>query len=99
MLRDARQSGTATEALFCEGEATIGVWLPLALADIFAALVCLARPYLENPNSLPVPERSETLQDWLLPMMAKSICADEKERKALAMFNAVKALKERYEKK
>ena len=82
-----------------EGEATIGVWLPIALADIFAALVCLMRPWLKDPNSLEVPERSETLQDWLLPMMAKSIGADEKERKALAMFNAVKALKERYEKK
>ena len=98
-MKDARQGGTATEAFLREGEATIGVWLPLALADIFAALVCLMRPWLKDPGSLKIPERSETLQSWLLPMMAKSIGADEKERKALAMFNSVKALKERYEKK
>lgn len=81
-----------------EGEATLGVWLPLALADIFAALVCLMRPWLKEPNSLEVPERSETLQGWLLPMMAKSLGEDEKERAALALFNSVKALKARFEK-
>ena len=98
MLKNARQGGTATEAFLCEGEATIGVWLPLALADIFAALVCLIRPWLKDPESLKVPERSETLQGWLLPMMAKSLSADEKERAALALFNSVKALKARFEK-
>ena len=81
-----------------EGEATIGVWLPLALADIFAALVCLMRPWLKEPNSLEVPERSETLRNWLLPMMAKSLKADEDERKAMALFNAAKAIKEKFEK-
>ena len=81
-----------------EGEATIGVWLPLALADIFAALVCLMRPWLKEPNAMEVPERSETLQGWLLPMMAKSLEADEKERKALAMFKSAKAIKARFEK-
>ena len=81
-----------------EGEATLGVWLPLALADIFAALVCLMRPWLKEPNALEVPERSETLRNWLLPMMAKSLAADEKERAALAMLNSVKALKARFEK-
>lgn len=98
MLKNARQGGTATEAFLCEGEATLGVWLPLALADIFAALVCLMRPWLKEPNSLEVPERSETLRNWLLPMMAKSLAADEKERAALALFNSVKALKARFEK-
>lgn len=81
-----------------EGEATIGVWLPLALADIFAALVCLMRPWLKEPNAMKVPERSETLQGWLLPMMAKSLKADEEERKAMALFEAAKALKARFEK-
>ena len=97
MLKNARQGGTATEAFLCEGEATLGVWLPLALADIFAALVCLMRPWLKDPGSLKIPERSETLQDWLLPMMAKSLGEDEKERAALALFNSVKALKARFE--
>lgn len=81
-----------------EGEATLGVWLPLALADVFAALVCLMRPWLKDPNSLEVPERSETLRGWLLPMMAKSLEADEKERKALALFKSAKAIKARFEK-
>lgn len=81
-----------------EGEATLGVWLPLALADVFAVLVCLMRPWLKDPNSLEVPERSETLRNWLLPMMAKSLEADEKERKALALFKSAKAIKARFEK-
>ena len=98
MLKDARQGGTATEAFLREGEATIGVWLPLALADIFAALVCLMRPWLKDPGSLKIPKRSETLEGWLLPMMAKSLGEDEKEREALALFNSVKALKARFEK-
>ena len=83
----------------CEGKATIGVWLPLAMADILAALICLVRPNLKDPNSLKIPKRSETLQNWLLPITAKSIEADEKESEALALFNSVKALKARYEKK
>ena len=83
----------------CEGEATVGVWLPLAMADIFAALICLVRPWLKDPNSLKIPKRSETLRNWILPMMSKSIEADENESEAFALFNSVKALKERYEKK
>ena len=81
-----------------EGEATIGVWLPLALADIFAALVCLMRPWLNEPNALKVPSRSETVAGWYLPMLAKSLGADEKEREALALLNSVRALKARLEK-
>ena len=81
-----------------EGEATIGVWLPLALADVFTALVCLMRPWLKDPNSLKIPKRSETLRNWLLPMMSKSIEADENESEALALFNSVEALKRRFEK-
>ncbi len=82
----------------CEGEATVGVWLPLAMADIFAALICLVRPWLKDPNSVKIPKRSETLRNWLLPMMSKSIEADENESEALALFNSVKALKARFEK-
>ena len=81
-----------------EGEATIGVWLPLALADIFASLVCLMRPWLKEPNALKVPSRSETVAGWCLPMLAKSLGADEKEREALALLNSVRALKARLEK-
>ena len=81
-----------------EGEATIGVWLPLALADIFASLVCLMRPWPKEPNALKVPSRSETVAGWCLPMRAKSLGADEKEREALALLNSVRALKARLEK-
>ena len=78
-----------------EGEATIGVWLPLALADLMAALTCLIRPWLKDPNALKPPKRSETLKSWLLPMMAKSLEADEKESDALALYNSIKELKEK----
>ena len=79
-----------------EGEATLGVWLPVALADILAALVCLMRPWLKEPNAMKVPSRAEILAGWCLPMMSKCIDADEREREALALSESVKRLKERF---
>ncbi len=96
MLKNARQGGTATEAFLGEGEATLGLWLPIALADLYAALVCLMRPWLKDANALTVPSRSETLAGWCLPMLSKSFEAEEKEAAALRLFNSVKNLKEKY---
>ena len=96
MLKDARQGGTATEAFLCEGEATIGVWLPLALADIFTVLLCLMRPWLKEPGDLKIPSIAEIVGGWCLPMLSKSVAADEKERKALALVESVKRFKERF---
>lgn len=50
----------------------------------------LIGPWLEEPRKLEVPRRSQALASWCLPMLSKSIEADEKERDALAIYNTVK---------
>lgn len=72
------------------------MWLPLALADIQTMLLLLYRIQLAKPEQLKVPERSEILATWCLPMLSKSLKADEDERKALELFNSVKRLKSKY---
>lgn len=81
-----------------EGGATIGLWLPLALADLYAALVASLRVWAKDPQSIPVPKRSETLAAWALPMLSKSLRADEEERAAFALFESVERLKGKLEK-
>lgn len=44
-----------------------------------------------------MPSRAETLKAWCLPMLSRSLEAEEKEREALALFNSVKRLKEKFE--
>lgn len=73
------------------------MWLPLALADVYAALVALLRPWLRNPESFDVPLRSDVLASWCLPMLSRSVAADESERRARAMLEGVRALKRRME--
>ena len=79
-----------------EGKATLGVWLPIALADIQTMLFLLYRIQLANPKQLKVPERSDILASWCLPMLSKSLKADEEERKAWELFDSVKKLKSKY---
>lgn len=75
-----------------EGARTLGVWLPLALADIVAMLCALARLWAANPGDVKIPERSATLSSWCLPMLSSSLKAAEKERDALALYESVKRL-------
>ena len=53
-------------------------------------MVKLIGPWLEDPDKLEVPRRSQALASWCLPMLSKSLEADEKERDALALYNTVK---------
>ena len=73
----------------------MGVWLPLALADIQSTLIALIRMWCQNPERLKVPKRSENLASWCLPMLASSVEAGEKEAEALAMFEGIKRLAEK----
>ena len=66
-----------------EGARTMGVWLPLALADISALLFGLIRMWAASPEKIAVPTRAKTLASWCLPMMVKSLEAGEKEAAAL----------------
>lgn len=62
-------------------------------------LVVLYRIQLVHPEKLKVPERSEILHSWCLPMLSKSLKADEEERKAIQMLESVKRLKSKYSSK
>lgn len=74
------------------------MWLPLALADVYGALVALARVWAANPGKVNVPTRAETLRMWALPMLASSLEASEREREAaeqLAVFERIKKMVQR----
>lgn len=98
-MKGLQGSESTTAAFLDEGAKTIGVWLPLALADIVAYLVGMMRLWASNPQKLPVPKRSETLAGWCLPMLSKSLEAGEEEYKALQLLRSVQALKARQEAK
>lgn len=80
-----------------EGKATMGLWLPLALSDLYSLLLILIRMQCANPEQVKIPERSDIVAGWCLPMLSKSLKADEEEHKALEMFESVKRLKCKYE--
>lgn len=77
----------------------MGVWLPLALADITALLVCGLRMQAAEPERVKVPRRSETLAGWCLPMLSSSVKAGEDEADARALYDSVKNLAERQKQK
>lgn len=82
-----------------EGARTIGVWLPLALADVLTVLLGLLRAWSLEPERVPIPKRSESLASWCLPMMAKSLEAGEKEAEALEFLQSVERLAARQKEK
>lgn len=51
-----------------------------------------------KPQEVKIPERSEIVGGWCLPMMSKSLKADEEERAALELFNSVKRMRSKYNK-
>ena len=60
----------------------MGVWLPVALADILMALMALIRQWSTKPDEIELPARSETLQSWMLPTLSRAFKAAEKEVEA-----------------
>ena len=73
---------TAAAAFLDEGARTMGVWLPVALADILMALMALVRQWSTKPDEIELPPRSETLQSWMLPTLSRAFKAAEKEVEA-----------------
>lgn len=73
---------TAAAAFLDEGARTMGVWLPVALADILMALMALIRQWATKPDEIELPARSETLQSWMLPTLSRAFKAAEKEVEA-----------------
>ena len=77
----------------------MGVWLPLALADMATLMFATIRMWAAKPDEVKVPKRSELLKGWALPFTASALMAEEKEAEALALFNAVKNLQAKLEAK
>lgn len=59
-------------------------------------LLLLYRIQLAKPEQIKIPERSDILATWCLPLMSSSLKADEEERKAIELFESVKRLKSKY---
>lgn len=83
---------TAQALALREGAATLGVWLPLAVASIHQALFLVARLLASNPEALKIPDRSDLLREYSLPLFAEALAADEREAEARAMLDSVVAL-------
>ena len=71
----------------------MGVWLPLALADITALLAKLVAMWATNGDKVRIPKRSEQLHDWALPFLSSSLKAAEEEQERREKAEKVKVLK------
>lgn len=71
----------------------MGVWLPLALADITALLVKLVAMWAKNGDEVKMPKRSEQLATWALPFTASALKAEEEELERREKAERVKMLK------
>lgn len=85
LARAARPGDTVADVRRREGEAVLGLWLPLAFATLVQCVIRFGgRP----------PERSELLASWALPELSKAVKRDEEagERERLnAWFEDMKA--------
>ena len=70
----------------------MGLWLPLALADITELLCDLVQLHLENPDEAKVPKRSGILERWQLYLLSSSVRAMEKEHERRENAEKVKIL-------
>lgn len=70
----------------------MGVWLPLALADIAALLVQLCALWSKDGDKVKIPKRSEQLNVWALPFLSSSLKAAEEEQERREKAEKVKAL-------
>ena len=75
----------------------MGVWLPLALADVVSSLLSLVRMWSSAPANVQPPTRADLLARWVLPMMSRSLAAEDEERKARELLESVKRLKRKVE--
>lgn len=71
----------------------MGVWLPLALADIMLMLDVVAKRAVGITGKIDLMNRSEILKAWMLPVMGEAMAEDEAEDVAVAMLNSVRNLK------
>lgn len=88
-------SETARDVFLNEGAKTIGVWLPLALADLKIAILA---PWVDKDKRKEL-SVSKTLASWCLPMLSKAFQAAEEEWEAKSLFETIDNLRKRQEAK
>lgn len=71
----------------------MGVWLPIALADVVLMLAAVAKRAGGYTGEIDLPKRSAILKTWTLPVMGEAIAEDEKEAEAFAMLDSIRKLK------
>lgn len=77
----------------------MGVWLPVALADLMRIMVALVRRVAGDTGEIDLLKRSKVLMSWMLPAMAAAVDEDEQEAEAFAMLESVRNLKRKNEQK
>ena len=75
----------------------MGVWLPVALADLMRIMVALVRRVAGDTGEISLLKRSKILAMWMLPAMAAAVDEDEQEAEAFAMLESVRNLKRKNE--
>lgn len=75
----------------------MGVWLPLALADLATLMFATIRMWAAKPDEVKVPKRSELLKGWALPFTASALVADEVEMEREKFREFVDSLKAKSE--
>ena len=71
------------------------MWLPLALADLKLAILA---PWIKREDHKHF-TLSKTLAGWCLPLMSRALASAEEEQAAKALFDSVKNLAERQNRK
>lgn len=97
MLSAGGEEETAQSRALKEGALTVGVWQPLAVAQIIGYLQAVCR-FLYG-DKIKIQKTSEVLKSISLPLMAEALEADEKESEALELLEAVKRLKAKKDRK
>ncbi|MCF0120641.1 MAG: hypothetical protein HUJ65_03290 [Oscillospiraceae bacterium] len=94
----AHDEETPNQIFLDEGRRTMGVWLPLAMADIAQLLTVLCHRVCWDSSDLTgkIPSRSEMIKSWMLPAMSEALKVSEDEAEAVALYNAVEKLGERF---
>jgi hypothetical protein len=77
----------------------LGVWLPVALADLMRIMIVLVRRVAGDTGEISLLKRSKILAMWMLPAMAAAVDEDEQEAEAFAMLESVRNLKRKNEQK
>ena len=86
----ARPGDTVADVRRREGESTLGLWLPLAMASLVQCIDGL----FGHP-----PKKSEILEGWMLPHLAETMRREEEQARAEGLGRWVEDIERRFGKR